>query len=246
GALSDGGGDRADIGLPGRQLDLLEYLPHRGKPVVLVLLSGSPIDVSRFEDRVDAIVYAWYPGEAGGRAIADVLFGDYNPAGRLPVSFVKSKDELPPITDYSMAGRTYRFMTDPPAYHFGHGLSYTTFAYSNPSLDKAAIGPDDSAEVSVDVTNTGARAGDEVVQLYIKDTVASVPVPIVRLAGFTRIGLQPGETRTVTFRIGPESLVCYADDGAPFVEPGEFVLFLGGGQPDDPDAGAVSIVLNVV
>lgn len=245
GALSDGGGDRPDIGLPGRQMDLLNYLPYRGKPIVLVLMGGSPIDVSLFEDKADAILCAWYPGEAGGRAIADVIFGAYNPAGRLPVTFGTSEGELPPIEDYSMAGRTYRFMTGTPTYHFGHGLSYTTFAYANPSVETSDIRPGDSTAVSVDVTNTGGRAGDEVVQLYIRDTEASVPVPGIRLAGFKRINLEPGETRTVTFPVGPDHLVCYADDGSPFVERGEFELFLGGGQPDDPDAGAVSTVLSV-
>jgi len=145
--------------------------------VVVVLLSGSPIDLSEVAPLCDAIVYAWYPGEQGGNAIADVLFGDYNPGGRLPVTFVASLAQLPPFTDYRMAGRTYRFMSAAPLYRFGYGLSYTRFTYANPKLSQAAIRPGDRVAVTVEVTNAGNVAGDEVVQLYVSDVQASVPVP---------------------------------------------------------------------
>ncbi|NLF19025.1 MAG: glycoside hydrolase family 3 protein, partial [Lentisphaerae bacterium] len=246
-ALSDGGGDRIRIGLPGRQLELLRSCRERaaGKPVVVVLLSGSPIDLSEVAPLCDAIVYAWYPGEQGGNAIADVLFGDYNPGGRLPVTFVASLAQLPPFTDYRMAGRTYRFMSAAPLYRFGYGLSYTRFTYANPKLSQAAIRPGDRVAVTVEVTNAGNVAGDEVVQLYVSDVQASVPVPRHHLEGFRRIHLVPGETTTVCFELTPEQLACYADDGTPMVEPGDFRLSLGGGQPDDPTAATCQVTLQV-
>ena len=246
-AASDGGGDRTQIGLPGRQLELLKYLKTKKKPIVLVLLTGSAIDLSEVEPYADAIVLGWYPGEQGGNAIADVVFGDYNPAGRLPCTFVKSMDQLPPFEDYNMAGRTYRFMEEEPQFRFGFGLSYTTFEYSNlePAVPCCNQQPAMPCRVSVDVTNTGERDGDEVVQLYIKDIEASVPVPRHHLEGFRRVHLKAGETRTVTFELKPEQFVCYADDGKPFLEPGEFQISIGGGQPDDPASGAIHTVVTV-
>jgi beta-glucosidase len=249
-ALSDGGGDRTKIGLPGRQLELLKLLHETGRPVVLVLFSGSPLDLSAVEPYADAIVYAWYPGEQGGNAIADVVFGDYNPAGRLPVTMVRSMDQLPDFCDYNMKGRTYRFMEAEPLYRFGYGLSYTRFAYAGLECRVAGIPcneikPTDTVNVVVQVTNVGDRDGDEVVQFYVSDVEASVPVPRLHLEGFRRIRLKAGETRTVAFELKPEQLVCYDDHGRPFVEPGEFRLSVGGGQPDDPAAGAVGAILKV-
>ncbi len=254
-ALSDGGGDRVRIGLPGRQRELLEALHAQGKPIVLVVLSGSPIDLSDVEPYCNAILYAWYPGEQGGNAVADVIFGDCNPSGRLPVTLVRSLDQLPPFEDYAMAGRTYRFMTEAPQYRFGFGLSYTRFAYANLALDvpgRAAAGPQavmqptDTVEVGVEVSNAGERDGDEVVQLYVSDVEASVPVPRLHLEGFARVSLKAGETRRLTFTLKPEQLVCYRDDGTPFLEPGDFRISVGGGQPDDPASGAVSALLTLV
>jgi len=244
-AGGDGAGDRTCIGLPGRQLELLKWLHAKGKPLALVLLSGSAIDLSEVEPHADAILYAWYPGEQGGMAIADVLFGDCNPAGRLPVTFVKSMAQLPEFCDYGMQGRTYRFMEDEPLYRFGFGLSYTRFAYGNLRISDFESQISDlengkAVNIAVDVVNTGERDGDEVVQLYVSDVEASVPVPRHHLEGFQRIHLKAGETRTVTFELKTEQLVCYDDDGKPFVEPGEFRVSVGGGQPDDPTGGAVS------
>ncbi|NQU38664.1 MAG: glycoside hydrolase family 3 C-terminal domain-containing protein [Lentisphaerae bacterium] len=245
-AASDGGGDRVAIGLPGRQLELLKLLHATGRPLILVLLSGSAIDLAEVEPYADAIVLAWYPGEQGGNAIADVLFGDYNPAGRLPVTFVKSMDQLPDFRDYAMKGRTYRFMEDEPLYRFGFGLSYTSFSYGKPSVNATSMSAaaPHPVTVSVDVKNVGQRDGDEVVQLYVSDVKATVPVPRHHLEGFQRIHLKAGETRTVIFTLTQEQWVCYTDEGQPMIEPGEFRLSVGGGQPDDPNGGATSTTLS--
>jgi beta-glucosidase len=232
-AISDGGGDRTNLKLPGRQQELLNYLHTKGKPIALVIMGGSAIKLNWAKQHIPAIIMAWYPGEQGGNAIADVLFGDYNPAGRLPVTFYSSLDQLPPFEDYSMKGRTYRFMEDKPLYRFGYGLSYTTFEYSNLRLSSNKIRPDQSLEITVDVANSGNRAGDEVVQLYISDVEASVPVPRLHLEGFRRINLSAGEKKTVVFTLEPEQLMAFDDAGQPFIEPGEFRIAVGGGQPED-------------
>ncbi len=242
---ADGSGDRTRIGLPGRQLELLQKLSALGKPVVLVLTGGSPIELNWAAEHIPAILMVWYPGEQGGQALADVLFGDYNPSGRLPVTFVKSLEQLPPFTEYAMKGRTYRFMKDEPLYPFGYGLSYTSFTYSNLELSRKVIGTDEGITVSVTVRNSGSRAGDEVVQLYVKDLLASVPVPVRQLAGIRRIHLQPGEEQRVELALAPAQLVAYDDHGLPFVEPGEFEISVGGGQPDDSRSVTVKTILTV-
>jgi beta-glucosidase len=244
--LSEANGDREQIGLPGVQEELLKRLHETGTPVVLVLMSGSAVAIPWAAENLPAILQAWYPGEQGGAAVADVLFGDYNPAGRLPVTFVRSLDQLPPFEDYEMAkGRTYRFMPEEPLYRFGYGLSYTTFAYFDLALQRDEVGPDEPVEVTVKVRNAGERAGDEVAQLYVSDVEASVPVPVRHLEGFRRVTLEPGEQQELAFTLTPEQLAAYGDDGTPFVEPGEFRISVGGGQPDDPTAGAVTAVLTV-
>jgi len=225
------GGDRTDLSLPKSQERLLKAIVATGKPVVVVLLSGSAVAVNWANDNVPAILAAWYPGGEGGTAIADVLFGDYNPAGRLPVTFYKSVDQLPPFTDYSMQGRTYRYFKGEPLYPFGYGLSYTRFDYSNLRFQSNAVKAGEPMKVSVDVTNAGDRGGDEVVQLYLTDTAASAPVPIRTLVGFDRISLRPREKRTVTFTITPRQMSLIEDGGKRVIEPGEFTVYLGGGQP---------------
>jgi len=217
------GGDRTDISLPKPQEALLKAVVAVGRPVVVVLLSGSALAVNWANENAPAILTAWYPGGEGGAAIADVLFGDYNPAGRLPVTFYKSVDQLPPFTDYSMAGRTYRYFKGEPLYPFGYGLSYTRFVYSKL---RSKVG--DSVKVTVDVTNAGDREGDEVVQLYLTDVAASAPVPIRTLVGFDRISLRPREKRTVTFTITPRQMSLIDDRGKRVIEPGEFMLTAGG------------------
>jgi beta-glucosidase len=200
------GGDRTTLDLPASQQHLLERVVAVGKPTVLVLLNGSALAVNWAQQHVPAILEAWYPGQAAGTAIADVLFGDYNPGGRLPVTFYRSANDLPPFEDYAMRGRTYRFFEGQPLYPFGHGLSYTTFAYRDLVADADTLAPGDTLTVTVDVTNSGSRAGDEVVQLYVQHLDASVERPLKELKGYARISLQPNETRTVAFTLGGPEL----------------------------------------
>jgi beta-glucosidase len=225
------GGDRTNINLPARQEGLLRAVAATGKPVVLVLLSGSALAVNWADRNVPAIVQAWYPGEEGGAALADVLFGDYNPAGRLPVTFYKSAEQLPPFESYTMEGRTYRFFKGQPLYPFGHGLSYTRFRYSGLKVSSPRVSPMQSVTVSATVENAGRVEGDEVVQLYVTDVEASVRVPVRSLAGVERVRLRPGEKRMVSFTVDPRQLAVIRDDGRAFVEPGEFLLSVGGKQP---------------
>jgi beta-glucosidase len=225
------GGDRTDLKLPARQEALMQAVAATGKPIVVVLMSGSALAVNWADANVSAIVQAWYPGEEGGAAIADVLFGDYNPAGRLPVTFYKSVDQLPPFETYSMDGRTYRFFKGQPLYPFGHGLSYTRFKYSGFAVSSPRLSTSDPVTVSATVENVGGREGDEVVELYVTDLEASVRVPIRSLAGVERVHLKPGERRVVSFTIDRHQLAVITDDGRTVVEPGEFKVTIGGKQP---------------
>jgi len=200
------GGDRTSLDLPAAQQALLERIANLGKPTVLVLMSGSAVAVNWAQAHVPAIIEAWYPGQAAGTAIADVLFGDYNPAGRLPVTFYRSANDLPAFTDYRMAGRTYRFFDGVPLYPFGHGLSYTTFSYGNLRTSADSMRADGSIAVQVDVTNVGTRAGDEVVQLYVQHAGSKVDRPKQDLRGYARVSLKPGETRTVSLPLAAKSL----------------------------------------
>ena len=200
------GGDRTRIDLPDAQQRLLERIVAVGKPTVLVLMSGSAVAVNWAQEHVPAIVEAWYGGQAAGSALADVLFGDYNPGGRLPVTFYKSVNDLPAFDDYRMAGRTYRFFKGSPLYPFGYGLSYTTFAYKNLRTSSARLRAADTLIVRVDVTNTGRRTGDEVAQLYVRHLGSRVERPTGDLRGFRRVTLKPGETHTVAFSLPASSL----------------------------------------
>lgn len=238
---SDGSGDRTRIGLPGMQLELLQKLKATGKPVILVLTGGSPIELQWAVENISTILMVWYPGECGGLALADVLFGEYNPSGRLPLTFVKGLEQLPPFNDYKMTGRTYRFMTEAPLFHFGYGLSYTTFDYENLRIKREGT----EIEATVTLKNTGAIAGTEVVQVYVKDVEASVPVPNLQLVGYTRITLKPGASQEVSIRFKVEQLSAYSDDGKSFVEPGDFVVSVGGGQPVDPRSKSLSETIRV-
>jgi len=224
------GGDRVELGLPRTQEELLESVASLGKPIVLVLLNGSALAINWAAEHVHAIIEAWYPGQEGGHAIADVLFGDYNPSGRLPVTFYKSADQLPPFTDYRMTGRTYRYFTGEPLYPFGFGLSYSNFQYSHLRLPDT-IRTGDTVHVEVDVENTGGRVGSEVVELYIITDGATVPVPIRSLQGFQRVLLKPGEKQTVSFAITPRQLSLIDAGNVRVLEPGEFEVSVGGKQP---------------
>lgn len=227
--LEEEGLDREEIELPEIQQRLIKRILELNKPTVLVLLSGSPVGLDDEMLKVDAIIEAWYPGQSGGTAIADVIFGDYNPAGRLPVTFYKSTAQLPPYEDYDMENRTYKFFRGEPLFEFGHGLSYTSFAYSDLKIPDSIRAGDD-VKVSVKVRNTGKMAGDEVVQVYIKDLDASVRVPLHSLQGFERIHLKPGQAKTVTFNLLPENLALLNDDMKWMVEPGRFLISVGGRQ----------------
>jgi beta-glucosidase len=224
------GGDRTDIALPKAQEALLKAVTATGKPVVLVLLNGSALAVNWANDNVSAIVDAWYPGEEGGTALADVLFGDYNPGGRLPVTFYKSTDQLPPFTDYHMEGRTYRYFKGEPLYPFGFGLSYTKFKYDNLKLSANKVKAGDELKITAEVRNVGERAGDEVVQLYLTDLAATVPVPIRSLAGAKRVFLKPGEKENVSFVLTGEQMSIIDDSGKRLIEPSEFLISIGGKQ----------------
>ncbi|MEK6323768.1 MAG: glycoside hydrolase family 3 C-terminal domain-containing protein [Acidobacteriota bacterium] len=225
------GGDRTSLDLPKVQEELLKAVCATGKPVVLVLTSGSALGVNWANANVEAIVQLWYPGEEGGTALADVLFGDYNPGGRLPVTFYKSVAHLPPFEDYTMAGRTYRYFAGEPLFPFGHGLSYTNFVYGKLDVPKQ-VTAGENVVVKVGVTNIGKVAGDEVVQLYVRRLAASARVPIRSLQGFKRIPLKPGQTETVLFTLTPRQLSLIDNQSRRIVEPGEFEIQIGGGQID--------------
>lgn len=235
-------GDRVDIVLPPLQQNLLEQLHQLGKPVVLVLINGGAVSVPWANAHLPAILEAWYPGQAAGTAIADVLFGDYNPGGRLPVTVYRSLDDLPGFHDYDMTNRTYRYFTGEPLYPFGYGLSYTDFAYRNLRLSRETLADGQALAVTVDVQNVGQRAGDEVAQLYLRHLNASIPAPRHSLQGFQRLALQPGETRRVTFTLESRQFSLVSAAGERVLEPGEVQIFVGGGQPSDETPSAVVTV----
>ena len=224
------GGDRTHLNLPKTQSDLMEALKATGKPIVLVLINGSALSINYAAENMDAILTAGYPGQQGGNAIADVLFGDYNPAGRLPVTYYKSVEQLPAFENYDMEGRTYRYFRQAPLYPFGFGLSYTRFAYSKLTIPAEAK-TGGQVHVSVNVTNTGDRDGDEVVQLYLTDEKASTPRPIRQLEGFKRISLKKGESQIVEFTLEPRAFSMINNKDIQVVEPGWFTISVGGEQP---------------
>jgi beta-glucosidase len=228
------GGDRTDIELPAVQQRMLEALHATGKPVVLVLTTGSALAVRWAQEKLPAIVLAWYPGQQGGNAVADVLFGDTNPAGRLPVTFYASVSQLPPFADYAMGGRTYRYFRGKPLYPFGHGLSYSRFEYSGLQLSRTRLGEREPLEVALDVKNAGPRDGDEVVQLYVRDVGAGPPAAIRELRGFQRVHLKAGEQKKVRFALVAERDLARYDEArkAFAVEPGEFEIEVGASSQD--------------
>lgn len=232
-------GDRSTLDLPEIQHTLLEAIYATRTPVVLVLMNGSAVAVNWAQSHVPAILEAWYPGQAGGTAIAETLFGDYNPGGRLPVTFYKSLEQLPPFEDYAMRpthtdpGRTYRFFTGEPLYAFGHGLSYTQFKYDNVSITPTVIEPGDPARAQVTVTNIGDRSGDEVVQFYLRHMDAPIIAPRHKLVGFKRIHLEPGSSTTVAITIKPAQMAIFTDDNRSEVNAGQLEIFAGGRQPGE-------------
>jgi beta-glucosidase len=227
-------GDRTSLDLIGRQEELVKAMLALGKPVIVFLFNGRPLSINYLSQNVPVIYECWYLGQETGRAVADVLFGEYNPGGKLPISFPRSAGHLPVFYNYKpSARRGYLFDDVSPLYAFGYGLSYTTFSIGNPRLTKKRIRRDGSTRVLVDVTNTGKREGTEVVQLYIRDVVSSATRPVKELKGFRKVRLQSGETTTVAFDITPDLLSFYDVNMKQVVEPGDFVLMVGNSSRDE-------------
>jgi beta-glucosidase len=234
---------RTSIDLPGVQRELAQAVHATGKPVVAVLLNGRPLAIPWLAEYVPAILEAWFPGTEAGLAIADVLFGDYNPSGKLPVTFPRNVGQVPIYYNHKNTGRppsetspwTSKYIDVPwtPLYPFGHGLSYTMFAFSEPRLSRAVIGPTDTLTVEITVTNTGAREGEEVVQLYVRDEVASVTRPVRELRGFEKISLPPGRSRTLSFTLRPDDLAFHDEQMQRVVEPGFFTVWMGTSSADE-------------
>lgn len=227
------GVDRINLTLSGVQLELIQEIHATGVPVVVVYVNGRPVSEPWIAEHIDAVLEAWYPGQEGGHAIADILFGDCNPSGKMPISVPKSVGQLPVYYQYRRTnGKRYLEMDNEPLYRFGYGLSYTTFAYSGLSLASDRITADGETKLSIEVKNTGTVAGQEIVQLYVRDEVGSVTRPIMELKGFKKIALEPGETKTVSFTIGREQLEMVNRSLQRVVEPGQFTILVGG----DPSA----------
>jgi beta-glucosidase len=242
--------NRASIELRARQLDLALAVIRAArqssggatKPVVAVLMNGRPLAIPELAQEAPAILETWFLGSQHGNAVADVLFGDYNPGGKLPTTFPRATGQIPIYYNHRNTGRpadsanhyTSKYLDIPwtPLFPFGFGLSYTTFTYSNLRASAPSVASGDTLSISVDVRNTGDRAGDEVVQLYLRDSVASVAEPVKSLKGFRRVSLKPGETRTLTFRLGPEALSLYDRQMRRVVEPGRFLVYVGGSSSD--------------
>jgi len=229
---SSSSGDRLDYNLPSNQIDYLKKLKAGNKkPVIAVVTGGSPMNLSEVQKIADAVLLVWYPGEEGGNAVADVVFGKVSPSGKLPLTFPKSFDDLPPFTDYSMNGRTYRYMKAEPMFPFGFGLSYTTFAYSNLKLSKTTVEKNQSVEAELTVSNTGKVVSDEVVQLYLTHLPGGENVPLYSLKGFKRIHLAAGTSQKVKFEITPDMMKEVNEDGESVLNDGEIKVSIGGSLP---------------
>lgn len=227
------GGDRTHLKIPKPMQVLVKTLYATGKPVILVLTSGSALAVNWESEHIPAILQVWYPGQQGGNAVADVLFGDYNPAGRLPVTFYSSVEDLPPFEDYNMEGRTYRYFHGDPLYPFGHGLSYSSFKYEKVDLTTYEVSENDAINVSVTLRNTGDYDGDEVVQLYVRDVESAETQPIKSLKGFKRVFIKKGKTTTIEIPLEINDLSYYDEKQGDFVvEPGVFELQIGASSSD--------------
>jgi beta-glucosidase len=231
-------GDRLDYNLPQNQIEYLKELrktadknPNNKRPIVAVITGGSPMNLAEVQELADAVLLVWYPGEEGGTAVADILFGKTSPSGKLPITFPKSLAQLPPFEDYSMKGRTYKYMNVDPMYPFGFGLSYTTFTYGEAKVSSKRISKKDNLVVSVKVTNSGKVKSDEVVQLYVSYLMASVDVPNFQLANMKRITLEPGESTEVSFQLIPKAFEIVKNDGSRVIESGDFKIFVGGSSP---------------
>jgi beta-glucosidase len=222
-------GDRDTLGLWGQQDELVDAMIATGKPIVALLLNGRPLAVTRLAEKANVLFEGWYLGQEGGNAFGDILFGKLNPGGKLAVSFPRSVGDLPIFYNHHPSADVNQYVEGPhaPLFPFGHGLSYTTFEISAPRLASDSISTTDTARVDVDVTNSGKVAGDEVVQLYIRDDVSSVPRPVLELKRFRRITLAPGETRTISFELTPDDLAFWDINMQWTVEPGAFTISAG-------------------
>ena len=241
-ALCGEGFDRSDLELPGVQQELVEEIVKTGVPTVVILINGRPLGVSWIAENVPAILEAWYPGEEGGNGLADILFGNVNPSGKLPVSFPKTVGQSPAYYNYKPSargsyhkpgtlekpGRDYVFTDTGPLFEFGHGLSYTKFEYSDLKVFPEKIRPHEKVSVTVNVRNTGNREGKEVVQLYVNDAVSSVTTPVKSLQGFEKISLGAGEMKQVTFTLTKDNLSLINESMRQTVEPGYFEVYAGG------------------
>lgn len=230
------GGDRTRLGLPAAQVNLLHRLQALHKPMVIILTSGSAVALDEETQKANAIMEVWYPGQAGGTALARLLTGEVNPSGRLPITFYRSEDDLPPFTNYGMANRTYRYFAKPVLYPFGYGLSYSRFRYTRPAVDTSRLRSRGSVTGSVVVTNASDRKGEEVVQLYVR-APQTAGTPRYALQGFERVMLAPHESRRVAFVLSPEQLGTVLPDGTKRVQAGSYRVFFGGQQPAESDAG---------
>ena len=235
---SNSAGDRLNYDLPENQIEYLRDLrktadkkSENRKPIVAVVTGGSPMNLAEVQELADAVLLVWYPGEEGGNAVADILFGKVAPSGKLPITFPKSLAQLPPFEDYSMKGRTYKYMNVDPMYPFGFGLSYTTFSYSDAKLSSEKITKNQNVTMSVKVTNTGKLKADEVVQLYVSDLKASVDVPNFQLNAVKRIALEAGESKEVSFELTPKAFEIIKTDGSKTIESGDFKIYVGGSSP---------------
>jgi beta-glucosidase len=245
---------RSDIGLPGQQARLFDALAATGKPVVVAIMAGRPLTFNNVADKAAAVLYTWFAGSQGGNAIADVLFGDYNPSGKLPMSFPRSVGQIPlaytqyntgrPVQDPKNIVYKSAYIDSPntPRYAFGHGLSYTSFEYGGLALSQPRMGPGDKVTVSFTLTNTGERAGEEVAQLYLRDPVASIVRPLMELKGFQKVRLEPGEKRTLRFTIDRDT-VSFHDRRSQWVaEPGEVAIMVGGASDAIKLKGSLNVL----
>ncbi|MEM6866649.1 MAG: glycoside hydrolase family 3 C-terminal domain-containing protein, partial [Bacteroidota bacterium] len=239
------GGDRVHTKLPKTQSNLIKKIQALGKPTVLVLLNGSALSINWENDNIPAIIEAWYPGQAGGTAIADVIFGDYNPSGRLPVTFYKDINDIPPFSDYDMKGKTYRYFEGEPLYEFGYGLSYATFEYDKMQIPKNMVAGED-LNVKIEVENTSDIRGEEVIQVYIQNPSADQYNPHKTLAAFGRERFAPGEKKTLTFKINKEQFSSVDPRGEKVIVPGTYEISIGGAQPSKGRVKNKSVVLKKI
>jgi beta-glucosidase len=242
-------GDRLDYNIPRNQVDYLKKLKNGNKnPVIAVITGGSPMNLAEVQELADAVLLVWYPGEEGGNAVADILFGKVSPSGKLPVTFPRSYDQLPPYTDYSMKGRTYRYMSAEPLYPFGFGLSYTSFSYSGLVLSKSVIGKEETLTAEVTITNTGKFSSDEVAQLYITHEGAGPDAPLYALKGFRRVTIAAGSSAKVSFSLGPDQLALVNQQGKSIVPAGRIRISVGGSLPGkrSEELGAAKAVVGEI